>query len=106
MWGDISKKTMNLISSLGILDENLECKFDKDRVKLNHWMQKYADDSIKPEDKILFNNKIAEFYQQILYEYYNTTISDDERDVLNCDLRGLNIDLCVARMTNKQEKGS
>ena len=75
MWGEISERTLNFLHCLQIIDVNdPECQFDTKRVKLNHVMQKHAEDTIKQEDKDLFNNKIAEFYQQILYEYYNTTI--------------------------------
>ena len=61
MWGVSYTDCTEILMKFGMLEEGM-----KPRTQLTPFMMNYAEKTISTESKDLFNQKIAEFYEEML----------------------------------------
>jgi hypothetical protein len=99
MWGDSHGKCTEILKSFGMLEPST------DRIILTPFMMNYADQTIDRASKELFNKKIAEFYEEMLRNFYNEDVTQRNSITIREELNN-NIRLCIIRLLGVQSVSS
>lgn len=96
MWGVGYGKCTEILKSFGMLEPST------DRIILTPFMMNYADQTIDRASKELFNKKIAEFYEEMLRNFYNEDVTQRNSISIREELNN-NIRLCIQRLLGSKQ---
>jgi hypothetical protein len=70
MWGSTHEECTEILKQFGMLETSVK------RILVTPYMLNYAEMTIDKESKELYNLKIAEFYEEMLRQCYNSDIKE------------------------------
>ena len=103
MWGESYETLIDVLKVLGVLDSCYNSDEESSLCKIKEVMKESAATTIKNEDKMKFNDKIADYYEDMLLNYYRAGINASSKDIKILDLQNINLEMCIKRLaTNKR----